>query len=276
MTRSQISSLKPALLIYDIPENVPVLPNPSGILYPVAIRLQFSGWVIPEDRFPKTYFENLERRFQDWLITERGQLWANSRAGRRHLRKSKGRGITWLLAPFDPNRAEVLLAPCEESIRQEIVGKIENAQRTYAAEEEALEAEFAGGMITLKERLKRQKKYRRQMTLVIKRCDKLLADVQQAAAQFGISVADTAASAEAVIRGIDAAFKTHVRQYVETTDELAAALGVNNPVVRAARADNIPGEILADYADDHNINGNPLRLSVSALQAAWVKDTAAE
>jgi hypothetical protein len=213
--------LSACLLIYDIPDSSNY-PNPSGRLRPLAIRIQLSGWVIPERDIPYG------------LITE-----------------MRSAGCTVDIVKFDASQGANLLDLAIRSIRMDIRKALENARRTRERAENRLTGEESP-----EEAVRRYRRFRREQSQITRRLRLLLNQFRQATERFGIdpSSVDLTGSVAAV-QSIRAGMETRVQAYRKMMENLDVRFGRDNGITAAMRRDAIPAGIVADWAEDRAETG---------------------
>jgi hypothetical protein len=208
--------LSACLLIYDIPDDAN-FPNPSGRLRPIAIRIQFSGWVIPERDIPYG------------LITE-----------------MRSAGCTVDIVKFDASQGANLINLAIRSIRMEITKAFANARKTRDRAENRLTGDENPA-----EAVRRYRQFRREQSGITRRLRALLEQFRRATERFGIDPASVdLMGSMAAVRSIRTGMEVRVQAYRKMMEDLDVRFGRDNGITAAMRRDMIPAGIVADYAQD--------------------------
>ncbi len=220
--------MKTDLLIYDVPTKSQI-PNPSPRLRRVAIRINLSCWVLPTDRVPWNYLNELREE-----------------------------GVRWHLVPQSEEGSEKLTEMALDSLRQEIRSAVKRTEKSLDLSGEKF--------VSVKEDpdcdgsdLERAKdKHDKHIKTTMKRINNLLKDIESAAKVFAIDPAslplvEAKAKADALQMSAHRRaelFADMVQQVKGTEMELAA------------REDEIPAGVLADWLEERGHD-------VSAVRAAF-------
>lgn len=217
--------MQACLLIYDVPTGaVPMNQHPCVRLRPLAIRLQLSGWVILEGNIPYNYLT---------YLTEQG--------------------CQWDVIKFDQGENKKLIQKAIQSVKNEIRATIKSARDSF----QSCSAQLNADDMVPEDKAKR---FDRNTKATIKRLKQTLADLRQAASTFGIGDNDlNIVEAFQQVNVIQATIAAKAAEYTRAINELAKLRGNGDGMVRAARADQVPAGILADYLDDAGGNGGRLR-----------------
>lgn len=210
-------------LVYDIPETSGY-PNPTRWLLPLAIRVNKSCWVIMKADIP-------------W----------------NRLNLMKQCGVNYHVVPFAPEAAQEILAMAVANIRRDLREAVTRARLSINRANRQLDAAEEAGD-------EARQRYERDARAVINRAKKLIRDIKASAAKFGITdstinLADAASS----VALMQSATHQRAKLYADACTELSRVMGRTDPMARAASADHVPAGIVADYMDDHEIDGAPLR-----------------
>jgi hypothetical protein len=213
-------NLQACLLIYDIPERSAVR-NPSPRLRSMAVRVNLSCWVIREGDIPYA------------LLNEMA-------AG----------GATWHVVRFDAGEGVKLVGMAVEAIKRDIRDAMRRANRSVDAVEL-----LAGGAADPSEA---KRVYAERVRPVVRRLNRLLADVGRAAERFGIDPsAVSLADAHAAVGALQAGMLARARAYGAAAEQV---LALGDPAMAgAAAADLVPAGILADDIDDRGGDSSALR-----------------
>ena len=217
--------MQACLLIYDVPTGaIPMNQHPCVRLRSIAIRLQLSGWVILEGNIPYNYLT---------YLTEKG--------------------CTWDVIKFDQGENKKLIQKAIQSTKNEIRATIKSARDSFQSSCQALNAE---DMVPED----KAKRFDRQTKATIKRLKATLADLRKAASTFGIDDNDlNIVEAYQQVNTVQAAVSAKAAEYTKAINQLAKLPGNHSGMLSAARSDQVPAGILADYLDDSGGNGSRLR-----------------
>lgn len=214
-------NLQACLLIYDIPERSTV-PNPSRRLRTVAVRVNLSCWVIREGDIPFA------------LLNEMA-------AG----------GATWHVVRFDAGEGVKLVGMAVEAIRRDIRDAMRRANKSAEAAGRKLDAS-AGSPVEAK------RVYAERVRPVVRRLNRLLADVSKAAERFGIAPESiSVGDALTAVNALQAGMLARARAYGAAVEQVRA-LG-DAAMAAAAAADLVPMGVLADDIDDRGGDASALR-----------------
>jgi len=220
------SNLQACLLIYDIPERSTVR-NPSNRLRWRAVRVNLSCWVIREGDIPYS------------LLNEMA-------AG----------GATWHVVRFDASEGVKLVRMAVEALKRDIRDAMRRANRSADAAGRRLDQ-------TTDNPTEAKRRYAERARPIIRRLNRLLADVQKAAERFGIDqTAISLADAHTSVRALQAGMLVRAKAYAEAV-EAVRALG-DEAMANAAAADLVPAGILADDIDERGGDASALRETFTA------------
>lgn len=218
------------LLCYDIP-TASRLPNPSGQLREVAVRINLSCWVIRAGDIPYAMLDRLKR------------------AGGR-----------WHAPPFAHEAGEGLTQMIVDSLRKELADALERATE---AEEKAID-ELDGHTQENIEASGRYHlgKYRQTMWNTVRKLQQALHDVRNVADRFG--VADSyfpLADMQTQVETIRFTMEERAKRYAEA-GRLCYQSGTHTgeAIKRAVEADRIPAEMVADYLEDMSLDAEATAL----------------
>lgn len=169
--------LQACLLIYDIPERSSV-PNPSARLRSVAVRVNLSCWVIREGDIPYALLNEMALG-----------------------------GATWHVVRFDASEGVKLVGMAVEAIERDIRDAMRRANKS---------ADTAGNKLDQPSDNPSEAKrlYATRRRPIIRRLNRLLVDVQQAAERFGIdSAAISLADAHAGVSALQAGMLARAKAY---------------------------------------------------------------
>lgn len=226
---------RPWMLFYDIPDRAEIA-NPSGRLYGRAVRLNLSCWVMPEGNIPYN------------LVNELNEA-----------------GASAYVMPCDPRAAKTLAAAMTDALRREIADAIRRAERSRADAERKLAAENGLSAEEREERL------RERADSVVERMGDLLANLEAAAAMFGLPTGALGMTAATrVATTVRDAMHARAAIYAESVKRLRAAGGVTGAALAVAAArDMVPAGVLADGLRDAGETA-----AADALAAAFDPDAA--
>jgi hypothetical protein len=220
-------SLKPCLLIYDIPDRANVA-NPSPRLRRRAVRVNLSCWVIPESEVPYHLLHEMELG-----------------------------GATWHVVRFADDEVKNLVRMAREAILQQTADAERRAKRSVEQATERVTNDAENGAADAAE-----KKFRTRTGAAVRRVKVLLGDLKMAAERFGIGDAGTSLSAAlASVNAAHAAASARARLVAEAARE-AAKVG-DGRMGEAAAADLVPALILADYVEENGGDAEAMRLAFS-------------
>jgi hypothetical protein len=138
------------MLLYDIPTNAPV-PNPSGRLRRIAVRVNLSCWVVPESRVPYHLLHDMAQG-----------------------------GASWHVVRFDTGEAGNLARMALDALRKEADAAVRRALRSEGrAADRAAEPEADPDA------------YLNLVRRAVRRAEGLLADLAAGAASLGLGGLDT-------------------------------------------------------------------------------------
>jgi nucleotide-binding universal stress UspA family protein len=213
------------MLFYDIPEGRRIK-NPSRVLYPIAVRLQLSCWVIDDGDLP---YHTLNR-----------------------LREQ---GATWHVLEFSTRSAGKVAGLVAANLRQQIRETVARAQTAAARAARVLNQQDE----TPEER---RDKFDAATRRIINNTARQLRAFKSAAQKFGvedstISLSDAVLAANAVQHAMQA----RAKEFVKVTRTLRERAGSFDPtgVITTAERDMMPPEILADYAEENDVDVTELR-----------------
>lgn len=222
-------SIQVSILFYDIPSNSPMA-NPSGRLYKAgAVRINLSAWLVRSGEVPYSVLNRL----------------------------GEGRA-TWRLVPQSIEETATLIDMAAQELAKEMRKRLRNLvstiRRTPQTSPEGV-APTQGDW----------NKYHRRCNAARARYAKALRDWRAAAARFDFADRldfDAARDHLADMHLVQERIAGNVALLAErlSNDDLLGA---------AARADLVPAGVLADYAQDHDIDGGEeLGVLVNEYQAA--------
>jgi hypothetical protein len=227
-----------AVFQYDIPSRVP-FQNPTGYLRRrhsggkiFAFKTQYSMWLVDADNPPYQLQSRMEKA-----------------------------GCTVDLYPLDPSDNERYLARADRQMRWELDEQKKRDAKALRKIDDKLaeaEAEQAQGVIGWDRLQDARLKHRKERENVLKRSERLVAQLEAAAEQFGIDAPDDAFRATmSRVNGIRALGSARAELYVEMADAVAGT-----PLAAAAQESEVPATVLADYAEERGQD-------VSAARAAF-------
>lgn len=187
--------------------------NPSDRLRHIGFRIDGSVWVIPNNHVPY----NL-------------------------LNEMTAAGVTWHLLEFTGSQAEKILALAKDVMEKEIAEiatRLETSIQSADQQYDTRLAESEGG----KEIEKAESYYRSRTRGALKRAEQMLKDIEKAAGCFGISVG-TSVSYSTI-----KALRTSVAARAHAYSRLTQAV-VGTQLEAAAKADEVPAGVLADYVEE--------------------------
>lgn len=229
--------MKTSLLMYDIPQGGG-FPNPSGYLRSRALRINLSIWVVDQDRTP-------------WNL-----LHEMSNAQPR---------VDWHMIEFSEGATEAILKLAHANIVRELVEAQQREAESLARIDRQLaeaEANLANGPRTMQAA---EKRHARERASCLKRTEKLVKDLETACRMFGMDMTglpfaqhwQRVASIRA-LNGARAEFYTQMAEAVRDT-----------PMAAAAANNEVPADVLADYAEERG-------METTAVRAAFADTTTAE
>lgn len=212
--------MQACLLIYDIPEASRV-PNPSGFLRRMAVRINLSCWVVPEGDIPYA-----------------------------RLNEMAAGGASWHVVRFDAAEAGKLVAMAAAAIRRELRDALRRAKRSAARAAAALES----GKSSVG-------KYTEQARAQVSRVKRLMRDLKQAAERFEIAPESLPLTQAARgVDAIQAAMHTRARLYAEAAEQARGqATAAGEGMANAAAADTVPAGVLADFIEEAGGDAAALR-----------------
>ena len=226
--------MQASLLVYDIaspaPGQPPIFPNPSPILRRRAVRINLSVWVVPVGAEP-------------WNM----------------LHAMTEVGVTWHLTKFAAEEGANLVALAQSALLKEV------------AEAEKRAADSLGRMETIhaiSDKPERNDTFLRSAKSVLKRTEKLLSDLCQAAGAFGIDTATlpTTSCLDAVNR-LKASAEARALCYANLTEQTK-----DDGLRTAAEQDLVPAGILADNCEDNGGDAGEVRTLFDENAGEWVPD----
>lgn len=211
------------LLIYDIPEDSEI-GNPSGIFRRFAIRLNKSCWLMNENDIPYSLLHQ-------WTQNE----------------------IVWHVIRQDTRRNQQLINIGLTEMKKEIKAFIRNARTSMDRLHQELEdtgESLTEAIVT----------HRRKVNGVIRRLRETLTELRSAAYRFGIT-GEQLSMRESLERAnaLQTTARAKARVYFESVLKLQEKLGHRNDCVKAAKADKVPGWMLADMLEDQEEDSGSLR-----------------
>lgn len=230
---AKVDSLKACLLIYDIPvprNGESEIPNPSGRLRRIAVRVNLSCWVIQEGDIPYKMLDDMAAR-----------------------------GASWHVVRFDSNEGRRLVRMAISAMRKEIEDAVERSRRCHETAEQILEDDGDANATRLRQR------YLQRAEQICTRFETMTRDLEAAAHRFGINPNTLRISqAHTVIQAIQTAMHTRARLYSEAIARLRAVNTTDaNAMANAMANDQVPAEIAADMLEDNGQDGSALRESFS-------------
>ena len=208
-----------SLFHYDVPKRGEY-PNPSGRLYPIAVRLTESCWIV---------------KTEDTLILP---LMAEMLDAGCRVRINK----------FDKSESRALLADAIEELRKTIAEKVASANASVASADAQLDASDAEGLTEVAAR----KRYEARIRTVERSLATLTGDLAKAAERFGINKsAFNHSHLATVAKKSRESANEKARAYVHGAQHLAA-LGTTTGVAlaNAALTVGIPTNVMADALRD--------------------------
>jgi hypothetical protein len=188
----------------------------------MAVRVNLSCWVIREGDIPYSLLHEMA-------------------AG----------GATWHVVRFDASEGEKLVGMAVEAIKRDIREAMRRANRSADSAGRRMEASQGSPSDT-------RRRFAVQSRPIIRRLTRLLADVQKAAARFGIDRASLSLiDAMAGVNALQAGMLERARAYAAAVEQVRS-LG-DFAMANAAGADLVPAGILADDIDDHGGDASALR-----------------
>lgn len=207
------------LLVYDIPQNRDV-PNPSARLRPIAFRINLSCWVIMRADMP-------------WDLLNH---WTENR-------------VKWRIVKFDESESENLAKLAIDSIKVEIRGTLDRANRTLSRETRKLQE----GDEELRERLS---EHRKATLRTVKKLRRTLRELQSAASRFGVTDRELGlGDAIEQVGVIGYTMRERAREYVNSLNALAALNGPQDGLLQTLRnGGQVPEGLIGDYLEDAGVN----------------------
>jgi len=207
------NNLNACLLLYDIPQNAPI-DNPSPVLRRLGLRVNLSCWVIPESDLPYTLLHEMQVA-----------------------------GATWHAVRFDRSEAAKLVQMGVQSLKRELADQVARARRSQARAMAVLDE-------TTESAERAEQRYLRESAVIVRRYEELAADLQTAAARFGIAPETFGlADATAAMAGIGLGMAERAKLFVQSRAAIAAA-----SLTGTAPDENTPVGIVADMAEDMGLN----------------------
>ena len=226
-------SSKPWLLIYDIPKNRPDIANPTGVLRRRGVRLNLSGWLLPENQIP---YATLNTMKLDRVMTrEDGSTYTL-------------RGANWHLIPQDPKASRQMVMAAIDSLKEQIAEALEDNQAS--ARRAGVKWDRAEGDETDLARAERD--WNKQQEVILDRLNERLADLEEGAKVFGIT-GDLfgLAGAHAAREGLQTAMANRARQYVATADQARQMGPTGEALADAMMADRNVLPVALDYVEEN-------------------------
>lgn len=215
-------SLQACLLIYDIPERSSV-PNPSEDLRHIAVRVNLSCWVIRYGDIPYSL-----------------------------LHQMKDGGASWHVVKFDAGEAAKLAAMAIDALKRDIRDAIRRARDSQRrAESRISEGADAEEVARFVQRGRE----------AVSRLRKLLTDFRAAAERMGLDTGSlTLDKAGTAVNALHTLYARRARLYSEAASTASGTGTADGRAMgSAARADQLPAGILADFLDDNGADGAALR-----------------
>jgi hypothetical protein len=239
------ASARPFILWYMIPERTRY-PNPSNRLYPIAVRIDGSGWIVPEDRVPYSLLAEMREN-----------------------------GVRCGAFPADPRAAASLIDMALTALREQMAEIVSDLARTQAAAADRLARETGrDGTPDTRSEDERVKEALRTAEAARKRIGDRLELIAQGAALFGID--RTAYRPELAAAAADAthdAILERARLYRKAATTLrAGGTAEGAAVADAIDRDGIPAVVAADVLQEHGAEaeGNALRAAFTPAEPAPV------
>lgn len=208
-----------SLFHYDVPKNGGY-PNPSGRLYPIAVRLTESCWIV---------------KTEDTLVLP---LMADMLDNGCRVRINK----------FDKSESRALLADAIEELRKTIAEKVASANASCATANAQLDASDAEGLTEVAAR----KRYEQRIKNVERSLTSLTDDLAKAAERFGINrSAFNHSHLATVAKKSRESANEKAKAYVHGAQHLAAVGTVEATALAAAAVTTgIPTYVMADALRD--------------------------
>ncbi len=218
---------KLSLLNYYVPAAV-AAPNPCPVLYPRAIHLDGSNWVIRRSQFPHVFFNNLIQTAP---------------------------GAKFWIFDFDPASNEEIMRAAVDSLKDQIKDARKRLDATLDRHDAAeAEGADAGGAAE-----KRQKDRRG----AVKRCQKLIKELEAACKLYGVDAGTGGLNARQVsdyAAAVSAANYDRTRIIAQLAEQTRGT-----EMERAAMADEVPVGVLADFVEDHGGDATKARIALGQL-----------
>lgn len=230
-----------SLYHYDVPQ-ARSYPNPSNRLYPIAVRLTESAWMMRTSDIPY----ELMAEMQD-------------------------HGCAVEVNKFDKAESRRLIHQAVGKLQEELAAAVARAEASRVRAERALEAEPTDGEdVTTPEEA--EKACLKQAQAIEKRLTLLAADIRKAAARFGIReqavninrLGTAAATISATMRERAAAYVAAQKALREANTATATALANG---ARDGAENKVPAYVLVDVLKDHDLEDEATR-----LQKAFAED----
>lgn len=219
------NTMQVSLLLYDIPETSKY-PNPSGVLRRRALRVNLSCWIVDQQRIPWTILEEMTSSNVDW------HLW-----------------------DFDSGATQKILQKACISMRRELEENAAREKDSLDRAERQRDEVLNNPESTHTDVVRANNKYEKDRTLILKRSEKLVKDLEEAANSFNLDMTQfpfgrnyERVNALRTLQG------SRAQLYAELAEKMK-----DTPIGKAASESEVPAEILADYAEEHGHNVDVVR-----------------
>lgn len=218
---------KVMMLQYDIPQKCD-FPNPSGILRRLGIRVTLSVWAIQDGRIP-------------WNLLD----------------EMTSSGVTWHLVQFAESESGKLIALAETALCQEADKAKKSLEDSILAGQKKLEEMQSDPSVTARQLEAERTRFENNTRAFIKRTDKLIKDLSEAAKAFGVvdSVSKPFSKIRSTVDSLQSIAHSRAALYSYMTEQ---AKGTDMEV--ASEESDVPAGVLADYLEDEKgIDMNSVR-----------------
>jgi hypothetical protein len=203
---------------------VDVFQNPSPDLRSRAIRVDGSVWVVDVERKP-------------WGI----------------LNEMTKAGVTWGLFDFTEQSTQAILEAAALVMREEIDANAEREAQALKRSDEALaKAEEEAGKVMTRELIAARKKHATDRKTILKRSEKLVADLEKAAKHFGLPGKFGFAETRQRVKGIRALNGLRAELYTQAASSREVA---EAGLTESAGEGAVDALVMADAIDERSFGG---------------------